>query len=67
MNCRDYQQMINKFLDLELKAAASGELFEHLGKCAQCREFLDTMIRLAAELDKVRMPLGVCPSNNFAC
>ena len=46
--------MISRLVDLELNAAASAELFEHLGKCAQCREFLDTMMKLAAELDKVQ-------------
>ncbi|MCX6143379.1 MAG: hypothetical protein NTZ35_09175 [Ignavibacteriales bacterium] len=57
MNCVEYQQMISRLVDLELKAAASTELFEHLGKCAECREFLDTMMKLTAELDKVGMPL----------
>jgi len=47
--------MISRLVDLELKARASGELFEHLGGCAQCREFFDTMMKLAAELDKVEM------------
>jgi predicted anti-sigma-YlaC factor YlaD len=56
MNCADYQQMISRLVDLELKAAASAELFEHLGKCAECREFLDTMMKLTAELDKVGTP-----------
>jgi predicted anti-sigma-YlaC factor YlaD len=56
MNCRDYQQMISRLVDLEVKATASAALFEHLGKCAECREFLDTMMKLTAELDKAAMP-----------
>ena len=56
MNCVDYQQMINRLIDHELKATASAKLFEHLGKCAECREFLDTMMKLTAKLDKVEMP-----------
>lgn len=48
--------MISRLVDLELKAAASAELFEHLGTCAECREFLDTMMKLTAELDKIGMP-----------
>ena len=48
--------MISRLVDLELKASASAELFEHLGKCAQCREFLDTTMKLTAELDKIGMP-----------
>jgi predicted anti-sigma-YlaC factor YlaD len=55
MNCRDYQQMISKLVDLELKATASGEVFEHLGQCAQCREFLETTMKLTAELDNIGM------------
>ena len=56
MNCVEYQQTISRLVDLELKAATSAELFEHLGKCAECREFLDTMMKLTAELDKIGMP-----------
>ena len=56
MNCRNYQQLISRLVDLEVKATASGEVFEHLGKCAECREFLDTMMKLTAELDKIGMP-----------
>ena len=52
MNCRDYQQMISRLVDLELKAAASSDLFEHLGKCAQCREFFDSLTKLNMELEK---------------
>jgi predicted anti-sigma-YlaC factor YlaD len=57
MNCGDYQHMISRLVDLDLKATASSELFVHLGKCAQCREFLDTTMKLNAELDKI----GVMP------
>jgi predicted anti-sigma-YlaC factor YlaD len=48
--------MISRFVDLEMKATASGDLFEHLGKCAQCREFLEAAMTLIAELDKAGMP-----------
>jgi predicted anti-sigma-YlaC factor YlaD len=65
MNCRDYQQMISKLVDLELKAAASAELFEHLGKCAECRGFLDTMMKLTAELDRTGMPLELSEVANY--
>ena len=57
MNCRDYQQMISKLVDLELKATVSSELFEHLGKCAECREFFDTLMKLTAELERIGTPL----------
>jgi len=50
MNCRDYQQMISKLVDLELKATVSSELFEHLGK-------FDTLMKLTAELERIGTPL----------
>jgi predicted anti-sigma-YlaC factor YlaD len=56
MNCSENQRMISRFVDLEVKATASGDLFEHLGKCAQCREFLEGTMTLIAELDKAGMP-----------
>lgn len=59
MNCRDYQRMINKLIDFEVKATESAEIFEHLGGCLECREFLDTLMKLNAELDKVRSPIDV--------
>jgi hypothetical protein len=38
-----------------VKAAASGELFEHLGKCAECRGFFDTLTKLNRELEKSQL------------
>ena len=53
MNCSGHQQTINLFIDHEIKATGCAELFEHLGKCGECRRFYDTIIMLGAELDKV--------------
>jgi predicted anti-sigma-YlaC factor YlaD len=55
MNCVDYQRTISRLVDLEVKAAASADLFEHLGKCAECRGFLDTLTKLNMELDKSQL------------
>ena len=54
MNCNDYQHWINRFTDHEARATESAELFEHLGKCAECRGFLDALMKLNAELDRVQ-------------
>jgi predicted anti-sigma-YlaC factor YlaD len=51
--------MISRLVDLELKATASAELFEHLGKCAQCREFFDNLMRLNLELDNAQAPVAL--------
>ena len=56
MNCVEYQQRISRLVDLEVKATASTELFEHLGTCAQCREFFDAMMKLTTELDNIDVP-----------
>jgi len=54
MNCNDYQRWISRFIDQETSATDSSELFEHLGKCAECRGFLDALMKLNAELDRVQ-------------
>ena len=55
MNCVEYQRMISRFVDLEVRATASAQLFEHLGTCAQCREFFDTLTKLNMELEKAQL------------
>jgi predicted anti-sigma-YlaC factor YlaD len=54
MTCADYQRRINRFIDREVKAAACGELFEHLGQCEQCRAFYDSLLTVGAELDRIQ-------------
>jgi predicted anti-sigma-YlaC factor YlaD len=58
MTCADHQRTINKLIDHEAKATECAELFEHLGTCAECRRFCDTIITLGAELDKVHSSIG---------
>jgi predicted anti-sigma-YlaC factor YlaD len=55
MNCVEYQRTISRFVDLEVKATASADLFEHLGKCADCRQWFDTLLRLNVECDKIQL------------
>ncbi|MBF8295935.1 MAG: hypothetical protein HW389_2480 [Bacteroidetes bacterium] len=53
MTCADHQRTINRFIDHESKATECAELFEHLGKCAECRRFYDTITMLGGELEKI--------------
>jgi predicted anti-sigma-YlaC factor YlaD len=55
MNCVEYQRMISRLVDLEVKATASAELFDHLGKCADCRAFFETLTKLNIELEKAQL------------
>jgi predicted anti-sigma-YlaC factor YlaD len=57
MNCAEYERIISKLVDLEVKATTSGELFEHLGTCARCREFFDLVMKVNAELDNIGTPI----------
>lgn len=59
MNCSEYQRMISKFVDFEIKATQNVNMFEHLAKCAQCREFFDVLMNLNVELDKVQNPVAL--------
>jgi predicted anti-sigma-YlaC factor YlaD len=54
MNCNDYQRWINRIVDHEARATESTELFEHLGKCAECCGFLDALMKLNAELERIQ-------------
>jgi len=54
MTCADHQQTINRFIDREVKATESAELFDHLGACVECRGFFDALMNLNAELDRVQ-------------
>jgi predicted anti-sigma-YlaC factor YlaD len=53
MTCADHQKIINCLIDHEIKATDCAELFEHLGTCAECRRFYDTILTLGTELDKI--------------
>jgi len=56
MKCDEYQRMINKFIDHELKAAECSAMFDHLGTCMECRQFYDSINALGTELDKIPFP-----------
>ena len=61
MTCADHQRTISRFVDHELKATGCTELFEHLGRCEECRQFFDTILTLGAELDKIQSPTTEMP------
>jgi len=53
MSCADHQKTINRLIDHEIKAGECAELFAHLGICAECRGFYETILTLDAALDNV--------------
>ena len=57
MTCADHQIAINRFIDHEIKATECADLFEHLGNCAECRQFYDSINYLGIELDRLHSPI----------
>ena len=57
MTCADHQRTINRFIDHEVKATDCAELFKHMGNCAECRQFYDSINYLGTELDRLHSPI----------
>jgi predicted anti-sigma-YlaC factor YlaD len=53
MTCDDYQIKISSLLDGEVPAADSGEIFSHMGSCADCRLFWHNTLALNGQLEIV--------------
>jgi predicted anti-sigma-YlaC factor YlaD len=51
MTCDEYQLRISMLLDGEVAAADSGEIFNHLGSCTECRLFWHNVLALNAQLE----------------
>ncbi len=50
MTCNEYQELISQLVDDELDDGQSSELFLHTGRCAECRAFLRSTLRLRNEI-----------------
>lgn len=50
MNCEKFQETISQYIDGELQPDQESELFQHLGACDRCREFLRSALHLRSEL-----------------
>ncbi len=46
MNCEKYNELIEKYLNLEIKDTDLGELKDHTGRCASCRKKLENIGKL---------------------
>ena len=51
MTCDEYQSRISALLDGEVAATDSGEIFNHLGSCTECRLFWHNTLILNAQLE----------------
>ena len=56
MNCNEYQEQTNLFIDGELSMTAQIELFKHLAQCVECQTFIDAMVRIKDARWKEEIP-----------
>jgi len=54
MTCTSYQEQISGMIDDELADRQKPELFFHLSECTECREFLQSCLRLRSSLVRAR-------------
>ena len=50
MTCEEYQLQISQYVDNELGDRDAGVLFAHLGSCATCRGFLQSVLQLRSAI-----------------
>ena len=50
MTCEEYQFQISQYVDRELADREAGVLFAHLGECAACRSFLQSVLQLRSSI-----------------
>jgi predicted anti-sigma-YlaC factor YlaD len=60
VSCETRQEQVSRLIDAELRESDQVALFRHLEDCSECRQFLDSMIRLrhAARKDQEEILLG---------
>lgn len=58
MTCDEYTEQVSEFFDGEIAVTRSTGLFDHLSKCANCRLFLDILMktRKAAVSEEIPFP-----------
>ncbi len=56
MNCDEYQESINLFLDGGLEAAEQVSLFGHIAACAVCQDYLAVMVRVKKRQAEEEIP-----------
>jgi len=56
MTCEEHQETLSAFMDGEAGPEASSMALEHVGTCAQCREFFATAMSHRAALRQTPLP-----------
>jgi predicted anti-sigma-YlaC factor YlaD len=56
MNCNWYQEQISMLIDRELDDEHATDVFHHLGRCADCRAFLQGTQRIQVHMAHIPLP-----------
>ena len=49
-SCEEYQEMISAYLDDELSKREVSRMFYHLGECAECKDFMRSLLKLRSAI-----------------
>jgi predicted anti-sigma-YlaC factor YlaD len=50
MTHEEYQELVSQYIDEELEEGIETVLFQHLGECSQCRDFLRSSLALRTQI-----------------
>ena len=50
MTHEEYRELVSQYIDEELEEAIETVLFQHLGECSQCRDFLRSSLALRTQI-----------------
>jgi hypothetical protein len=56
MDCTNYQERINRFIDGELEMRQQVDLFRHLAGCTTCQTLIDGLVRMKEDIRNERIP-----------
>jgi anti-sigma factor RsiW len=56
MMCNEIQPLISAFVDAQLRSEDTSSVFEHIGSCSACRDFLQGSIRMRAMIARIPSP-----------
>ena len=49
-SCEEYQEMISAYVDDELSKRDVSRMFTHLGECAECKDFMRSLLKLRSAI-----------------
>lgn len=54
-SCEEYQEMISAYVDDELSKRDVSRMFYHLGECAECKNFMRSLLKVRSAIRETAM------------